>query len=435
MSRVLVVGSGGREHVLAWKLSRSFKVGKVFVLPGNPGMEGNSKIPPHTTEGVIETVDISPLEIERLMAFAINERITLTVVGPEAPIAAGIVDEFEKQGLPIFGPSAKAAELESSKSFAKDIMKKYNIPTAKHKTFTNCGEAETYLKTQRPPYVIKADGLAEGKGVVITSSYDEAVAALNEMMVENRFGNAGKSIVVEEFLEGREFSYMAFVHGKNVYPLVPARDYQRAFDKNEGPNTGGMGAYAPVPDIGEKEQKEAMENILLPIAEAMVKEGRPYKGMLYAGLIVTKDGIKVIEFNARFGDPETQVVLPLLESDLYVIMTDFLAEKPVHMTWSKNYCVGVMLASKGYPGKYEKGFKVNGFENLGNETLVFFSGVAAAPGNGKGFVTNGGRVLLAAKKSGSLVLARNELYEEIKNIECENLFYRSDVAASGKNLY
>ena len=428
MSRVLVIGSGAREHALAWKLSRSFKVGKVFVAPGNPGMTGSLKTPPFVTEGVVETVEgFSPLEIERLMAFAINERISLSVVGPEAPLAAGIVDEFDKMGLPVFGPTAKAAELESSKAFAKNIMKNYDIPTAKFEVFSDIKAAITHLQKMTPPYVIKANGLAGGKGVLITSNLHEAEDTLNEMMVEGCFGDAGKSVVIEEYLVGKEFSYMAFVHGKNVYPLLPARDYKRAFDADEGPNTGGMGAYAPVPDIGAKEQQEALEKILQPIANAMVEEGRPYKGLLYAGLIATEDGIKVIEFNVRFGDPEAGVVLPLLESDLYVVMTDFLAGKPPTLTWSKNYCVGVVFASKGYPGDYKKGYKITGLENLESETNVFFSGITDC---GKGPSTDGGRVLLAARKSGSLVLARNELYEDITKIECENLYYRTDIAKS-----
>ena len=428
MSKVLVIGSGAREHALAWKLSRSFKVGKVYVTPGNPGMTGSLKIPPYVTEGVVETVDgFLPLEIERLIAFAINERVSLTVVGPEAPLAAGIVDEFEKMNLPIFGPSAKAAEIESSKAFAKNIMKSYDIPTAKFEVFSDIGPAKSYLKDTAPPYVIKADGLAGGKGVVIANSIDEAEAALAEMMVEGRFGEAGKSVVIEEFLEGREFSYMALVNGKNVYPLLPARDYKRAFDGNQGPNTGGMGAFSPVPDIGAKEQQEALDKILLPIASAMVEEGRHYKGLLYAGLMATKDGIKVIEFNARFGDPETGVVLPLLESDLYVVLTDFLAGKTPTLTWSKKYCVGVVLASKGYPEKCEKGHEIRGLEDLDTETNVFFSGVSQ--GN-EGLATDGGRVMLATRKSGSLVLARNELYEDITKIKCDNLFYRTDIAKS-----
>ena len=428
MSKVLVIGSGAREHALAWKLSRSFKVGKVYVAPGNPGMTGSLKIPPHVTEGVVETIDdFLPLEIERLIAFAINERISLTVVGPEAPLATGIVDEFEKMNLPIFGPSAKAAEIESSKAYAKNLMKNHGIPTAKFEVFSDIGEAKSYLNNTAPPYVIKADGLAEGKGVVIANNIDEASAALSEMLVEGRFGEAGKSVVIEEFLEGREFSYMTLVNGRNVFPLLPARDYKRALDGNQGPNTGGMGAYSPVPDIGAKEQQEALDKILHPIANALVEEGRPYKGLLYAGLIATKNGIKVIEFNARFGDPETGVVLPLLESDLYVVLTDFLAGKAPTLTWSKRYCVGIVLASKGYPGKYEKGHIISGLEDLSPETDVFFSGVSQSAG---GLATNGGRVLLAAKKSGSLVLARNELYEEIEKIKCDNLFYRTDIAKS-----
>ena len=424
MSRVLVIGSGAREHALAWKLSRSYKVGKVFVAPGNVAMPGNKKIPPYVTEGVIENIDFSPTDIERLAAFAINERVSLTVVGPESSLAAGVVDLFESEGLPIFGPNKKAAEIESSKQFAKELMKKYNIPTAAYEIFTDFDLAKKYIETLTPPFAIKADGLAEGKGVVLANSREEGVAAIREMMLEEKFGNAGKSVIIEEFLEGLEFSYMALVNGEKVYPILPAMDYSRAFDKNTGSNTGGMGGYAPVPSIGDKELTEAYEKILVPTAQAMVKEGRTFKGLLYAGLMITKNGVKVIEFNARFGDPETGVVLPLMESDLYVVLTDFLAGKAPHITWSKDYCVGVVMASKGYPGKYEKGFKISGLENLSGETSVFFSGVCGTDD----FVTNGGRVLLAVRKSGSIVLARNELYEELKKIECENLFYRKDIA-------
>ena len=426
MSKLLVIGSGAREHALAWKLSRSFKVGKVYVAPGNPAMVGNPKVSPYVTEGVIETVDISPLETERLMAFAINERIALTVVGPEPPLAAGIVDEFEKMSLPIFGPTAKAAELESSKSFAKNLMKRHGIPTARYEVFTDIEEAKTYLRAQKPPYVIKADGLAQGKGVVIAESMEVAEAALHGMMSEGRFGDAGKTVVIEEFLEGREFSYMAFVNGRNVYPLIPARDYKRAYDKNQGPNTGGMGAFAPVPDITDRDTLFAKRNILEPVANAMVDEGRPYKGLLYAGLIAAKDGVKVIEFNARFGDPETGVVLPLMESDLFVVISDFLSGKAPTITWSKKYCVGVVLASKGYPGEYETGHRIGGIDKLGSGTMLFFAGVAGDFESG--LTTSSGRVMLAARKSGSIVLARNELYDDLAGIECDNLFYRKDIA-------
>lgn len=418
MSKVLVVGGGAREHALAWKLSRSFLVGKVFVAPGNPGMRAD--------DGAIEPVDIAPTDIERLAAFAMNERLALTVVGPEAALAAGIADEFGKLGLPIFGPTAMAAEIESSKSFAKDLMKRHGIPTAGYEVFSAFDKAVAYLETKRPPYVIKADGLAQGKGVAVVRTLAEAETALCDMLLGGLFGDAGRTVVIEEYLEGREFSYMALVDGPNVYPLLPARDYKRAHDGDEGPNTGGMGGYAPVPDLSDKDAAFALDSIMKPAARAMADEGRPFKGVLYAGLIVTADGVKVIEFNARFGDPETGVVLPLMESDLFVVLRDFLEGREPAIAWGRGYCAGAVLASKGYPGKHGTGFEIGGLDALDKETCVFFSGVSETAEGG--LAASGGRVMLAARRSGSLVLARNELYEELAKIKCENLFFRTDIA-------
>ena len=415
MNKVLIVGTGGREHAIAWKLSQSPKVSKVYVAPGNAGMEG-----------IATRVPINPMDFTALATFAKTENIALTIPGPEALLAAGIVDHFQKEGLKIFGPTKSAAAIESSKTFAKELMEKYNIPTAKYKAFADYQSASAYIQTLPPPYVLKADGLAEGKGVIITDSKDEADKALKDMLQNARFGQAGKTVVIEEFLQGEEFSYMAFVKGENVYPMVIAQDHKRAYDNDKGPNTGGMGAYSPVPQISETMLKTARQDVLEAAAKAMVKEGRPFTGILYAGLISTPSGPKVIEFNARFGDPETEVVLPLLESDLFTTITDIMASTPVSLTWSKDHIIGTVLASKGYPGKYETGFHIEGLENLSPETLVFHF---ATNRDEKGYTTNGGRVLLIVRKAPDQKTARSDLYKEISKIKCENLFYRTDIGS------
>jgi len=429
MHKVLIAGGGGREHAIAWKLSKSKNISKIYTAPGNAGIES-----------IATRVPINPLDFEALANFAKSENITLTIPGPEALLSAGIVDYFESQGLQIFGPTKAAAIIESSKSFAKDLMQKYNIPTAAHATFTDYEGAAAYIKTQPPPYVLKADGLAEGKGVIITSSRDEATTALADMLQNARFGEAGKTVVIEEFLAGEEFSYMAFVKGEKVYPMAIAQDHKRAYDGDIGPNTGGMGAYSPVPQISETMLQTARKDILEKTAAAMVQEGRPFTGILYAGLIATSDGAKVIEFNARFGDPETEVVLPLLESDLYSVITDILADKTPQISWSSDHIIGVVMASKGYPGTYEKGAPIHGLENLSPETLVFHFATehGEAVVNPEAtttpeavttpkYITNGGRVLLIARKAPTLEAARAALYQEISHINCDNLFYRTDI--------
>jgi len=413
MNKVLVVGSGGREHAIAWKLAQSPNVSKVYVAPGNAGMED-----------IATRVPISQLDFEKLAAFAKDEGITLTVPGPEAVLSAGIADYFAAEGLTVFGPSKNAVIIEDSKSFAKELMQKYDIPTGTYKSFIDYASASTYIKTQPPPYVLKADGLAEGKGVIITDSLEEADIALKDMLQNARFGEAGKTVVIEEFLEGEEFSYMAFVKGDKVYPMAIAQDHKRAFDNDVGPNTGGMGAYSPVMQISDAMLETAKKDILQKAAEAMVKEGRPFTGILYAGLIATTGGPKVIEFNARFGDPETEVVLPLLESDLYAVFMDILADKTPDITWSQDHIIGVVMASKGYPDKYEKGIPIYGLEKLSAETLVFHFATARDKDT---YVTNGGRVLFLVRKAKTLVTAREELYKDIQHIKCENLFYRSDI--------
>ncbi|MCL2387810.1 MAG: phosphoribosylamine--glycine ligase [Defluviitaleaceae bacterium] len=414
MSKVLIIGSGGREHALVWKLAQSSRVDKIFVANGNLGMEG-----------LAECVDLAITDFAGLAEFAKTEGVALTIVGPEVPLVDGIVDFFEAEGLSVFGPRANAAVIEGSKSFAKELMKKYAIPTAAYEVFTDYVSAVEYIKTQKPPFVLKADGLAQGKGVVIAATHEEAEAALSEMLESACFGDAGKTVVIEEFLDGVEFSYMAFVNGAKVFPMVIAKDHKRAYDGDEGPNTGGMGAYSPVPQISEEMLEAARREILIPTAEAMVKEGRSFTGILYAGLIATADGAKVIEFNARFGDPETEVVLPRLESDLFSVIMDILAGESPTLEWSNESVLGIILASKGYPNKYETGFPITGLNDLEKEIMLFHCGTDKSE-NGE-FVTKGGRVLLAACKGETLEAARNALYSAVPKIKCENLFYRTDI--------
>jgi len=413
MNKVLIIGSGGREHALAWKFAQSPHVETVYVAPGRAGMQA-----------VATPVDIAVTDYDALLAFAKKENISLTFVGPEVPLVEGIVDRFEETGLRIFGPRANAAIIEGSKSFAKDLMKKYKIPTAAYEVFTNYAEACQYLEELTPPYVLKADGLAEGKGVIIAATKEEAHEALRDMLQANRFGSAGATVVIEEFLEGEEFSFMAFVKGEAIYPMVIAQDHKRAYDGDQGPNTGGMGAYAPAPQIPADMIEEAYQTILRKTAAAMVAEGRPFTGILYAGLIATKDGAKVIEFNARFGDPETEVVLPLLESDLYEAITAILADEKPNLKWSTDAMLGVVLAAKGYPGSYQKGALIKGLDTLKPDTFVFHCGTDQTE---EGIVTAGGRVLLCARKAPTLQEAKDELYKELEHIQCDNLFYRKDI--------
>ena len=413
MSKVLIVGSGGREHALAKKFSQSSKVNEIFVAPGREGMKD-----------VATPVDIQVTDLEALASFAKENEIDLTFVGPEVPLTMGIVDHFESEGLRIFGPRKNAAILEGSKSFAKDLMKKYQIPTADYQVFTDYMKASEYIEGITPPLVLKADGLAEGKGVIIASTVEEGKETLREMLEEGRFGGAGATVVIEKFLDGPEFSFMAFVHGLNVYPMVISQDHKRAFDGDKGPNTGGMGAYAPVPIISDEMIQYAYEEILVKTAYAMVEEGRSFTGILYGGLIATESGVKVIEFNARFGDPETEVVLPLLESDLYQGLMAISDDKQPEFSWSNDHVIGTVLATKGYPGSYEKGYLIKGLDTLDEDTFVYHCGTKETE---EGFVTDGGRVLLIARRAPTFQEAKEKLYQEIEKIECDGLFYRTDI--------
>ncbi|OKA30364.1 phosphoribosylamine--glycine ligase [Bacillus cereus] len=409
---VLVIGRGGREHALAWKFAQSEKVEKVYVAPGNEGMRD-----------VATPIDIDENDFDALVLFAKENHVELTFVGPEIPLMNGIVDRFKEEGLRVFGPNKAAAVIEGSKAFTKELMKKYNIPTAAYETFTDYEEAVQYIEKVGAPIVIKADGLAAGKGVTVAMTLEEALQAAKEMLQDVKFGEASKKVVIEEFLDGQEFSLMAFVNGTTVHPMVIAQDHKRAFDGDKGPNTGGMGAYSPVPQIPESAVEEAIKTVLHPTAKAMIQENRSFTGILYAGLILTNDGPKVIEFNARFGDPETEVVLPRLENDLVDVCNAVLDESELTLQWSEESVIGVVLASKGYPEAYKKGEIIKGLDAL-QDVIVFHAGTVMKHGD---FVTNGGRVLFVACKANSLQEAKDKVYKEIGKIESDGLFYRSDI--------
>jgi len=414
--KVLVVGGGGREHALCKKVKMSELVTEVYCAPGNAGIAEDATLVP-----------IKETDFSNLIQFANENKIDLTIVGPEVPLAAGIVDEFKAAGLKIFGPRKNAAIIEGSKSFAKELMKKYHIPTAEYESFHSYNEAKAYVEKKGAPIVIKADGLAAGKGVVVAMTLEEADAALKDMLLDARFGESSATVVVEEFLEGEEFSLMAFVNGEKVYPMVIAQDHKRAFDGDKGPNTGGMGAYSPVPFIPEAEVERAVEEILLPTAKAMIQEGRPFTGILYAGLIQTEQGPKVIEFNARFGDPETQVVLARLESDLVQLVNDLLDGKEPVIQWSNEAVVGVVLAAEGYPGDYKKGVALPTFASNEPNISFFHAGTGRLEQDGP-YVSNGGRLLLGAAKADSIQEAVNKVYQAMKQLDHQEFFYRKDIA-------
>ena len=407
--KVLVIGSGGREHAIVDALTRSAQVEKIYCAPGNAGIAR-----------VAECVDIRDTEVERLRDFAAAEGIGLTVVGPEVALAAGVVDVFRAAGLRIFGPTQAAARIESSKEFAKRLMAKYCVPTAGFHAFSDYEEARAYVASRPLPAVLKYDGLAAGKGVVIASTMEEADEALRGMLLDDRFGE-GK-VVVEDFLEGPEFSFMCFVSGHKVWPMVLAQDHKRAFDGDEGPNTGGMGAYSPLPFITKEDEAYALERIMQRTADAMVQEGCPFTGVLYGGLMKTAQGIKVIEFNARFGDPETEVVLPRLKSDIVDIFCAVADGGEATLEWHDFATLGVVLASKGYPGSYEKGHEIKGLDRVRGK--VYHMGTRM---EGDRLVTAGGRVLFVVGEGATLSEARKRALEDVARIECDNLFHRTDI--------
>lgn len=418
--RILLIGGGGREHALAWKLAQSDKVEKIFAAPGNPGIAMLKKC---------SCIDLKLDDLEKVADYAEEESIDLTVVGPEATLVAGIADVFKRRGLPVFGPSKAAAQLEGSKAFSKELMAKYNIPTAFFKICEDMETAKAYVKEKGAPIVVKADGLAVGKGVVVAMTEEEALEAIEEMMGDHKFGNAGARVVLEEYMEGEEASLLAFTDGKTVVPMLAAQDHKRIFDNDQGPNTGGMGTYAPAPVMTDILRLKATERILKPVVAAMAKEGTPYQGCLYAGLMIKDDVIKVVEFNCRFGDPETQVVLPLLESDLAEIMlacaTGTLDQADV--AWSDKAAVCVVMASGGYPESYETGKAITGLAEADAQenTVVFHAGTKNAAGS---IVTAGGRVLGVTAVDDNIRAARDRAYAAVENIKFDGAFYRKDIA-------
>ncbi len=408
---VLVIGGGGREHAIVDALSRSPQVSKIYCAPGNAGIGSQAC-----------NVALKDTDVEGLKAFAIENNVDLTVVGPEAALAAGIVDAFRAAGLKIFGHTQAATAIESSKEFAKKLMDKYGIPTAGYKAFSSFEEAWAYVKERPFPAVLKYDGLAAGKGVVIAQDAEEARAALSDMLEGHAFGMG--RVVVEDYLTGPEFSFLCFVDGSRVYPMPLSQDHKRAFDGDKGPNTGGMGAYTGLPFITEEDKEYAYREILCKAAQAMVAEGLPLSGVLYGGLMKTPQGIKVIEFNARFGDPETEVVLPLLESDIYDIFEGVATGRELQApVWSDGVTLGVVLASKGYPGHYEKGFAIDGLDQV--DAQVYHMGTTIKDGQ---VLTAGGRVLMVVSSGKDLADAREKVYAEVRKISCDNLFYRNDIA-------
>lgn len=411
---ILVIGSGGREHALYWKLSESPQTEQIYAIPGNPGMGASAAI----------ALD----DHAAILRFVKEHEIGLVVVGPEVPLMNGLVDELEAAGIRAFGPRANAAEIEGSKSFAKDLMKKYGIPTARYEVFTAAEPARAYIRQEGAPIVVKADGLAAGKGVIVAMTEQEALDAVDAIMEDHSFGDAGACVVIEEFMEGEEASLLAFTDGRTIRPMISAQDHKRAYDGDRGPNTGGMGTYAPAPVMTPEMTERAVEEILKPTIAAMAMEGRVYRGCLYLGLMVTADGPKVVEFNARFGDPETQVVLPLLDSDLVAIMCacadGTLADVPIR--WKDGAAVCVVLASGGYPGHYEKGQEIHGLadaEAMG--ALVFHAGTAMKDGK---LVTNGGRVLGVVGRGADISSAVDAAYAAAAKISFKDAYYRKDIA-------
>ena len=406
MAKILVVGNGGREHAIAEKFNNENH--EVFMLGQNPGVNKFGKC-----------IDIKEEEISK---FCKDNKIDLVFIGPEAFLVDGLVDKLEDEGIRVFGPRKNAAILEGSKAFSKDFMKKYNIPTAEYEIFNDIEKALEYLKNCEFPIVIKADGIAAGKGVVIPENYKEAKDSLEEIMLYKKFDNAGNTIVIEEFLEGEEFSLMAFVSGEKVYPMKIAQDHKRAFDGDKGLNTGGMGVYMPIKNISDTDIEEAIEKILIPTAKAMLYEGREFKGILFAGLMKTKSGIKTIEYNVRFGDPESEIVLQSLNTSLYDISNAIIDGKDIEIEWNNKARVGVVIASKGYPEDYKKGYEIKGLENLTSK--IYHMGTIEKDGK---IYTNGGRLLLICEEDDNLENAISKVYESIQKIECDNIFYRKDI--------
>ena len=418
---VMVIGSGGREHAIAAKIAESPRLTKLYAVPGSDGMAN-----------LAQGVALAVTDNEGIVAFAKEHRIEMVFIGPEVPLLNGLADALLAEHIMVLGPSQAAAELEGSKAFSKDIMKKYSIPTGAYEVFTDSAGALSYLKTISYPTVVKADGLAAGKGVVIAATEEEAAAAVKSMMEDKIFGDSGSRVVIEEFLEGEELSLLAFTDGKTVVPMLPSQDHKRIDDNDMGPNTGGMGAYAPAPVGSPEVIAEAMEKVMKPLVAAMDKEGKPYRGVLYAGLMVGTGGVKVLEFNARFGDPETQAVLPLLESDIITVTEAVnrgtLAELPI--AWKDGYAVCVVVSAKGYPSNPVKGDVISGLEEEQPDTFVFHAGTKKEDGK---FVSNGGRVLGVTGFDRDLKVAIAKAYDRVKTIGLKDCHYRTDIGQKAFN--
>ena len=416
--KVLVIGSGGREHALVWKIRQSPKVKKIYCAPGNAGIGE-----------IAELVAIGPEQIEKLVSFVEKEKIDLTVVGSELPLTLGIADLFEDRGLRIFGPNREAAKLEASKAFAKEILKTSRIPTASFAAFSDSALAKRYVAEQRPPYVIKADGLAGGKGVLICSSRKEAEAAIDDMLVRKIFGEAGEKVIVEEFLQGQEASFMALTDGEHLLPLASSQDHKRVFDGDRGPNTGGMGAYSPAPVVNTELHRRILREILQPLLQELKKRRIHYSGVLYVGLMITQEGPKVLEFNARFGDPECQPVMMRLKSDLVPLLEATIEGKlaEAEAEWHRDAAVCVVLCAQGYPGPYEKGKEIHGLEKVKGwqRGFVFHAGTARRDGH---WFTSGGRVLGVTALGESIEAAVREVYRAVIEIRWEGMHYRKDIA-------
>ena len=420
--KVLIVGSGGREHTLAWKIAKSPKVDKLYAAPGNGGIAG-----------IAECIDINPEDIEALKDFVKEQRVDLTIVGPEVPLEQGIVDTFAKAGLFIFGPARKAARIEGSKVFAKELMLRYGVPTAAGEIFDDPAAAKIYINKHGAPLVVKADGLCAGKGVIIADTAAEADAAIEAIMIEEKFGAAGRKIIIEEMLQGEEASILVISDGENILPLASSQDHKRVYNGDQGPNTGGMGAYSPAPVVTENIFKETMDKIIKPVIKGMAKEGIVYRGVLYAGIMITASEIKALEFNCRFGDPETQALLPRLKTDLIEVMEAALNGGLGKMTleWDERSCVCVVLASGGYPGKYEKGRPISGLDIVENmeDVVVFHAGTKLQAAGGRPrVVTNGGRVLGVTGLGADIEKAIARAYEAAGKIHFEGMHYRRDIA-------
>ena len=423
--KVLVIGNGAREHAMAWKLRQSPKVGEVLVAPGNAG-----------TAGLARNVSIGATEVEALVRFAQEGRADLTVVGPEAPLAAGIVDRFQESGMEVFGPTKDAARIETSKSWAKRLMLELGVPTGKAEIFDSYADAVSYVETVPPPFVVKADGLAAGKGVVVAGTRDDALEALRTTMEERQFGAAGDTVLIEELLEGPEVSVFAFVDGQRVSPMVAACDYKRIGDGDVGANTGGMGSFSPTGLWSDDLDVSVRKQIMEPIVHALARRGTPYKGVLYAGLMLTGDGPKVVEFNCRLGDPEAQVILPRLKTDLLDAMMGSARGniEDAGVQWDPTVCVGVVMASGGYPGQYATGYPVDGLGDVDEDAIVFHAGTTLASARERGDArvsTDGGRVLTVVGQGSTVGEARQMAYANVERIRFKDAFYRRDIAATG----